>query len=569
MRILPIFYLLLWTSLSQSYISSDSDSWPLPDAWTSNFQGTILHGPFPKNYYETECEGLGTNAYAISKAGNGICMHAHACKHEFCRDQYQRDLPAYIVEAKTTEDIRKAINFAKTHKIKVTVKTTGHSYHGASTSRDSLLIWMQNYPKNGTITENYKSCDDVTHHAVISINGGETWNDVIEAVGPNYHVVTGGGRTVSAAGGWLMGSGLSFSSPSFGLGVDNVLEFQVALADGSLTTANTCANTDLFWALRGGGGGTWGVVTNVIYKLHPVVPITTTNWMISGWEYASPTSVNNTLSSWLRFWIKNSPDLDNRFGGYWNAGGVHLVFAGTRDEANVAFLNEFQEWYWKSLVPNAGFVPFVFGAVSPFDSTYESSSWYEYRGGEIAYNNPELTDKTGDSYADAQFISARLMPRLTVKDNPSVVYDLLLDLALRNQLGAVNYILGGSIRNVTDDATAVHPALRNALWNVFTGHPDADTKVRMFLPNNVTGACFNHHSPTEPDWRNALWGNQYEKLANLKKTFDPDSVFDCWHCVGYQGDEPTNDIPSAGFSPLYAFSVFLFLLALSLLPVPL
>jgi FAD/FMN-containing dehydrogenase len=105
-------------------------------------------------------------------------MHAHACQHEFCRSQFPEDLPAYIVEAKEPADIQKALSFGKSYNISVTVKTTGHSYHGASTAKDSLLIWMQNYPKNGTILDNYTSCDgNTTYHAVVSVNGGETWND--------------------------------------------------------------------------------------------------------------------------------------------------------------------------------------------------------------------------------------------------------------------------------------------------------------------------------------------------------------------------------------------------------
>lgn len=248
------------TVIAKEYNSQKCLAWPNSTVWKENLSDKLsasaaLHGPFPEGYYMDSCETLGTDAFAISQAGSGICMHAHACKREFCRSEFDYDLPAFIVEAKQVSDIQAALSFSKTHDIQVTVKTTGHSYHGASTAKDSLLIWMQNYEKNGTIYDNFTSCDGAkTYHAVIAINGGETWNDVIEAVGPKYHAVTGGGRTVSAAGGWLQGSGLSFSSRQYGLGVDQAIQFEVVLADGTLTTANACENTDLFWALRGGGG---------------------------------------------------------------------------------------------------------------------------------------------------------------------------------------------------------------------------------------------------------------------------------------------------------------------------
>ena len=68
-------------------------------------------------------------------------------------------------------------------------------------------------------------------------------------------VVSGAARTVGAAGGWILGGGHSAISPQYGLGVDNVLQFEVVTPDGQLRTANACQEKDLFWALRGGGAG--------------------------------------------------------------------------------------------------------------------------------------------------------------------------------------------------------------------------------------------------------------------------------------------------------------------------
>ena len=66
----------------------------------------------------------------------------------------------------------------------------------------------------------------------------------------------------------MQGGGHSSLSPLHGLAVDNLLEADIVTADGTLVTANSCTNADLFWALRGGGGGTFGVVTRVVYKAH-------------------------------------------------------------------------------------------------------------------------------------------------------------------------------------------------------------------------------------------------------------------------------------------------------------
>ena len=81
-------------------------------------------------------------------------------------------------------------------------------------------------------------------------------------------VVGGQAFTVGAAGGYSLGGGHSALSPMYGLTVDSILEVDVVIANGTLLTANSCTNPDLFWALRGGGGGTFGIVTRMVHKAH-------------------------------------------------------------------------------------------------------------------------------------------------------------------------------------------------------------------------------------------------------------------------------------------------------------
>ena len=85
-------------------------------------------------------------------------------------------------------------------------------------------------------------------------------------------VVGGNAQSVSAAGGYMQGGGHGANSPLHGLAVDNLLEADVVTADGNLLTVNKCWNTDLFWAIRGGGGGTFGIVTRAVYKAHDKEP---------------------------------------------------------------------------------------------------------------------------------------------------------------------------------------------------------------------------------------------------------------------------------------------------------
>mmetsp|Transcript_20137 Transcript_20137/g.29687 ORF Transcript_20137/g.29687 Transcript_20137/m.29687 type:complete len:107 (+) Transcript_20137:178-498(+) len=106
-------------------------------------------------------------------------------------------------------------------------------------------------------------------------------------------------------------------------------------------------------------------------------------------------------------------------------------------------------------------------------------------------------------------------------------------MGVRKELGFVNYFLGGNINSVSDDEAAVNPALRNIVWNLQTTDLDEGQKIREFVPNDVTGVCYNHHHyRLEPDWHNVCWGSHYVRLSELKEVYDPDAWLHCWHCVG-------------------------------------
>lgn len=500
-------------------------------------QDAALHGPFANtdNTY-SPCEKLGTNAFAISQENDGLCMHSHDCSHQFCLpEQFGPALPAYTLEARVESDVSHALKFAHDNHLTVSVKTTGHSYTGSSTQAGTLLIWMQNFDKDLTIKPQYvNQCGDV--HDVIALGGGTIWDDVIEAVKGDYHVVTGGGRTVSAIGGWLQGGGLSFTARKYGIGVDQIMDMKVVLPNGDVVTASRCENTDLFWALRGGGGGTYGIVVHAHYKLHPKTKITKFVYQVYANDYEKywegKGGIRETVHSFFEFWIENSPKMEvNWCGGFFGVTYTELLYCGTQDEAFASsFFQDFQAWF--SQLDRTAMIEW--GVVT---ASEEYDSWYVYKGGSAAYRNPSSTDPTGSAYRGVANMSARLMPRDVLLNKPDEVKNLLLSEEVVAQLGFVNYFLGGNINNVSAEDSSVHPALRKAIWSVFTNDMIAAQKIRELLPNTETGVCYNHHNSWEPEWRNACWGSHYDRLNEIKESYDPDHMLNCWHCVGYVGDE--------------------------------
>ena len=126
-----------------------------------------------------------------------------------------------------------------------------------------------------SVLSRFSACTGIKPARAIRVTGGVPWSDVYAVAQKANAVVVGGSAgSVCAGGGYILGGGHSFTSPEFGLAVDNVLEMSVVLANGTLVTASACAHADLFWALRGGGGGSFGVLLSVTYRLHPARPVT-------------------------------------------------------------------------------------------------------------------------------------------------------------------------------------------------------------------------------------------------------------------------------------------------------
>src|SRR5213079_2087325 len=144
-----------------------------------------------------------------------------------------------------------------------------HSYLGTSNAPDSLLIWTR-YMDDITLHDNFvmPGCGDGGQPAV-SIGAGAIWMKVYNAVttkGGRY--VQGGGCGTVGVAGLLQGGGFGSFSKNFGTAAAGLLEAEVVTADGAVRIANAVRNPHLFWALKGGGGGTFGVVTRLTLRTH-------------------------------------------------------------------------------------------------------------------------------------------------------------------------------------------------------------------------------------------------------------------------------------------------------------
>ena len=269
-------------SASSGHCNFDHACWPDKSTWdhfSQSLGAGVLRTVADIDTVHAECQaGIAAHGGAglAQFVANGTCILGGVCVYENCTVGNRPNLPVYSVAATEVRHVQAAIDFARTHNIRLSIKSTGAGYALGEQQPNSILVWMSNYQRSTTegIIENFKPCS-TSHGPALKIGGGETWGQVFEAlvVDGRYMMSSGAAVTVGGSGGWLQGGGLGPLDRRLGLGVDNVLQFDIVTADGQLKVANECSEPDLYWALRGGGGGNLGVVVSQTSRVHPIQPV--------------------------------------------------------------------------------------------------------------------------------------------------------------------------------------------------------------------------------------------------------------------------------------------------------
>ncbi|MGH6829517.1 MAG: FAD-binding protein [Rhizomicrobium sp.] len=176
---------------------------------------------------------------------------------------------AYAVAAHKPEDAVAAVNFARTHRLRLAVKGGGHSYQGTSNVADSLLVWTR--PMHAiTLHDRFVPQGCITPAVpAVTIQAGAMWVDAYDAVTTKAgRYVQGGGCMSVGVAGLVQSGGFGSFSKRYGSAASSLLQAEIITADGKLRTVNAGNDPDLLWALKGGGGGSFGVVTSLTLETH-------------------------------------------------------------------------------------------------------------------------------------------------------------------------------------------------------------------------------------------------------------------------------------------------------------
>lgn len=179
--------------------------------------------------------------------------------------------PAYVVNATSPGQIGTALKWAATKNIRVVVKSTGHSITGRSVGYGSLSIWTHHLLGIEYIEDFQPASCAVESGSIRAarVAAGHTGIEVLLEMAKHSAVAITGANPDVGLVGWLTGGGHGRLTQTYGMGVDQLLEATIVTPDGEIHLANPCVNPDLFFAIRGGGGGTYGVVTEMVVKAYP------------------------------------------------------------------------------------------------------------------------------------------------------------------------------------------------------------------------------------------------------------------------------------------------------------
>ncbi|KAK0216915.1 hypothetical protein IW262DRAFT_1463862 [Armillaria fumosa] len=181
----------------------------------------------------------------------------------------QGNVPLYAVLAESVEDVQIGVAFSSTHNLRLAVKASGHDLLDRSTARNSLLVSTHKF-QNISFAKNF-TVSGHNEGSAVTVGSGVPLNTLYQAAKEQGRIFVGGvAATVVATGGYIQGGGYSMLSPLLGLAADNVLEFGVLTAN--LTYLKPYRLSDVlpvFWALRGGGAGSWGVLVSTTFRTFP------------------------------------------------------------------------------------------------------------------------------------------------------------------------------------------------------------------------------------------------------------------------------------------------------------
>lgn len=477
----------------------------------------------------------------------------------------------YAVAARKAEDIAAAVNFARENNLRLVVKGGGHSYQGTSNAEDSLLIWtrhMNDITMHGDFVPQGCQGTQAPQRAV-SAGAGTIWMQAYNAVTTKAGAyVQGGGCTTVGVAGLIQSGGFGSFSKHYGTAAAGLLEAEVVTADGKVRIANACTNPDLFWALKGGGGGSFGVVSRLTLRVRDLPELA------GGAEFRIKAASDDAFRRLIRQFV--SFYREALFNDHWgeqahvapdNSLEVSMVFQGLDTEQSRKVWQPFLDWLARSPAVYAIEVPPEIGSmptrhwwdvdwrkehhhdVFKFDSRSGASPynvWWNGDGGQVGWvvygleslwmPASLLQDDSQERLANALFAASRhsgvgLHFNKGLAGAPPEAIEAARDTAMNPSV-----LSAFALAIVADGQGPAYPGIPNHEPDLARGRKAAErvhqcmSELQAIAPDG--GAYVSESNFFEKGWQRSYWGSNSARLAEIKRKYDPTGLFFVHNGIG-------------------------------------
>jgi FAD/FMN-containing dehydrogenase len=599
--LLPMLPGGLWAGTSFRRRRPSDLGWPSKAAWkqlNEAIGGNLIAVNFPLSVPKTDPNGDAAKLlWEQLKSPYYIGDQAGLTQTLGWVDAWATNPSVYAVAARNAQDIAAAVNFARENDLRLVVKGGGHSYQGTSNAPDSLLIWTR-HMNDITMHDAFvpQGCEhSMQPQPAVTFGAGTIDIQAYEAVttkGGKY--VQGGGCLTVGLAGLIQGGGFGSFSKHYGTAAASLLEAEVVTADGKIRLANACTNPDLFWALKGGGGSTFGVVSKMTVRTHDLpeyfgianfkikatsddayrrligefVSFYREHLFSDHWGEQAHVRPDNTLAfqmlshgldneqlkkAWQPFldWVKGSSN-EYSFEGLKTFGSIPA-----RHMWDIQWLKK----HWPEIAfpnPNAnpligwldwGLAHLLPQPVVEFDKRSgagPNNAWWKGNTGEAGwfiwgYQSLWLPASLleGDAQqrlADALFAGSRCAG-IELHFNKGLAGAPPDAIASAKDTATNPAVLSAfALAIVSDGQGPAYPGIPGYEPEVGIGRKAAAridqcmNQLRAVAPNG--GAYVSESNYFEKGWQESYWGSNYPRLAEIKRKYDPDGLFFVHNGVG-------------------------------------
>jgi len=491
----------------------------------------------------------------------------------------------YAVAARGVDDVVAAVNFARDNELRLVIKGGGHSYQGTSNAADSLLIWTRAM-RAITLHDAFvgRGCaGKVAAQPAVSVGAGAIWMHVYDAVttqGGRY--VQGGGCATVGVAGLIQSGGFGSFSKNYGMAAAALLEAEIVTASGAVQIANACTNPELFWGIKGGGGGSLGVVTRVTLKTHALPDYF--GAVFATIRAASDGAYRRLIAQFVRFYR------DSLFNPHWgesvsfspdNTLRIGMVFQGLTQSQATAVWQPFFDWLGAAgqdfqlasepvivSVPaqhfwDPDYLRKLPGAVLADDRPGASpgnvfwagnlgeAGWFLHGYQSVWLPASLLDPEQQRRLSEALFASSRRW-RMALHFNKGLAGAPADAVAAARETATNPAVLDAFALAITaGEGPPAFPGIAGHEPDLVAARDDAaaiDRAMKALLPLVARpGSYISESNYFDSAWSASFWGSNYPRLRRVKETYDPDGLFFVHHGVGSEewSDDGFTRVPSA------------------------